>query len=202
MLPGRAADHSPPSSAAVMEEQSYTSNHTLGHTGPVTGLFYLFFFTYVTSSPQQPFLLHLLLVQISPSALCFKTPLKMATKLLWCPFTRLHGVVFQNMGIFMFSAVRSPNLSFLTLCVWQVLQRLIREVDEVCTSKSAGTKNARKFAFTAAYRGCGCRQVGLFLNPGSRYKRVRKSTNLTYTVFTRVIHALFLTKILYLNYGT
>ena len=37
MLPGRAADHSPPSSAAVMEEYSYTSTHPLGHTGPVTG---------------------------------------------------------------------------------------------------------------------------------------------------------------------
>jgi len=40
--PGRAADHSPPSSAAVMEEQSYTSTHPLGHTGPVTGSLYLF----------------------------------------------------------------------------------------------------------------------------------------------------------------
>jgi len=39
--PGRAADHSPPSSAAVMEEKSYTSTHTLGHTGPVTGSLYL-----------------------------------------------------------------------------------------------------------------------------------------------------------------
>ena len=35
--PGRAADHSPPSSAAVQEEQSYTSTHPLGHTGPVMG---------------------------------------------------------------------------------------------------------------------------------------------------------------------
>jgi len=35
--PGRAADHSPPSSAAVMEEYSYTSTHPLGHTGPVMG---------------------------------------------------------------------------------------------------------------------------------------------------------------------
>ena len=43
MRPGRAADHSPPSSAAVMEEQSYTSTHPLGHTGPVTGTLYLFY---------------------------------------------------------------------------------------------------------------------------------------------------------------
>ena len=42
MRPGRAADHSPPSSAAVMEEYSYTSTHPLGHTGPVTGSLYLF----------------------------------------------------------------------------------------------------------------------------------------------------------------
>jgi len=34
--PGRAADHSPPFSAAVMEEYSYTSTHPLGHTGPET----------------------------------------------------------------------------------------------------------------------------------------------------------------------
>jgi len=40
--PGRAADHSPPSSAAVMEELSCTSTHPLGHTGPVTGSLYLF----------------------------------------------------------------------------------------------------------------------------------------------------------------
>ena len=35
--PGRAADHSPPSSAAVMEQYSYTSTHSLGHTRPITG---------------------------------------------------------------------------------------------------------------------------------------------------------------------
>ena len=40
MRPGRAADHSPPSSAAVMAEWSYTSTHPLGHTGPVTGSLY------------------------------------------------------------------------------------------------------------------------------------------------------------------
>jgi hypothetical protein len=38
---GRAADPSPPSSAEVMEEWSYTSTHPLGHTRPVTGLLYL-----------------------------------------------------------------------------------------------------------------------------------------------------------------
>jgi len=37
--PGRAADHSPPSIAAVMEELSYTSTHPLGQTGLVTGSF-------------------------------------------------------------------------------------------------------------------------------------------------------------------
>ena len=41
MRPGRAADHSPPSSAAVMEEYSYTSTNPLSHTGPVTGSLYL-----------------------------------------------------------------------------------------------------------------------------------------------------------------
>ena len=40
MRPGCAADHSLPSSAAVMEESSYTSTHPLGHTGPVTGSLY------------------------------------------------------------------------------------------------------------------------------------------------------------------
>jgi hypothetical protein len=38
--PGRAADHSPPSSAAVMEDYSYTSTHPLGHT--VTETLYLY----------------------------------------------------------------------------------------------------------------------------------------------------------------
>ena len=43
MRPGRAADHSPPPSAAVMEVYSYTSTHPLGHAGPVTGSLYPFF---------------------------------------------------------------------------------------------------------------------------------------------------------------
>ena len=43
MPPWRAADHSPPSSAAVMEEYSYTSTHPLDHTGPVMGSLCLFF---------------------------------------------------------------------------------------------------------------------------------------------------------------
>ena len=43
MRPGRAADHSTPSSAAVMEEYSYASTHLLGHTGPVTGSLYRFY---------------------------------------------------------------------------------------------------------------------------------------------------------------
>jgi len=41
---GRDADHSPPSSAEVLEEQSYTSTPLWATTGPVTGLLYLFFF--------------------------------------------------------------------------------------------------------------------------------------------------------------
>jgi len=41
--PGRAADHSLPSSVAVMEEWSYTSTHPLSHTGPVTGSLYLLY---------------------------------------------------------------------------------------------------------------------------------------------------------------
>ena len=44
MRPGRAAGHSPPSSAAVMEEYSYTSTHPLGHNGPVTGSLYLYLY--------------------------------------------------------------------------------------------------------------------------------------------------------------
>ena len=41
--PGPAADHSPYSSPVVMEEKNYTSTHPLGHTGPVTRSFYLFY---------------------------------------------------------------------------------------------------------------------------------------------------------------
>ena len=37
----------PHSSAAVMEEQSYTSTHPLGHTGPVTGSLYLLPYIYI-----------------------------------------------------------------------------------------------------------------------------------------------------------
>ena len=44
LRPGHVADHSPPSSAAVMEEYSYTSTHLLGHTGPVTASLYFTFY--------------------------------------------------------------------------------------------------------------------------------------------------------------
>ena len=47
MRPGRAADHSPPFSAAVMKEWIYTSTHPLGHTGPVTGSLYLYLYIYI-----------------------------------------------------------------------------------------------------------------------------------------------------------
>ena len=40
--PGHADNHSPPSSAAVMEQYSYTSTHLLDHTGPGTGSLYLY----------------------------------------------------------------------------------------------------------------------------------------------------------------
>jgi len=53
---GRAADHSRPSSAAVMEEQSYTSTHPLGHTGPVTGSLYLFIISAVLYTFYQSLL--------------------------------------------------------------------------------------------------------------------------------------------------
>ena len=47
MRPGRAADHSPPSSSAVMEEKSYTSTHSLGHNGPVKRSLYLYHYLYL-----------------------------------------------------------------------------------------------------------------------------------------------------------
>ena len=50
--PGRAADHSPPSSAAVKEEYSYTSTQPLGHTGPVTGSLYLYSIWYRQSGKK------------------------------------------------------------------------------------------------------------------------------------------------------
>ena len=46
MRPGRAADHSPPSRAAVMEEYSYNSTHPLGHAGTVTGTHYFYLTRY------------------------------------------------------------------------------------------------------------------------------------------------------------
>jgi len=46
--PECAADHSPPSSAAVMEEYSYNSTQPLGHTGPVSGKVYLYVYTLTT----------------------------------------------------------------------------------------------------------------------------------------------------------
>ena len=48
MRPGRAADHSPLSSTAVMEEKSYTSIHPLGETEPLTEKLY---FTFTLNIP-------------------------------------------------------------------------------------------------------------------------------------------------------
>jgi hypothetical protein len=42
--PMRDTDPSPPPSAEVMEDYSYTCTHRLGHTGPVTGLLYLYLY--------------------------------------------------------------------------------------------------------------------------------------------------------------
>jgi len=46
---GRAADHSPPSSAEVLEDKSYTSTPLWATTGPVTGLLYLYLLTIYTT---------------------------------------------------------------------------------------------------------------------------------------------------------
>jgi len=51
--PERAADHSPPSSVAVMEEYSYNSTHHLGQTGPVMGSLYLYLKTNHIGLPAQ-----------------------------------------------------------------------------------------------------------------------------------------------------
>ena len=40
----RAGDHSPSSSAAVMEQYINNSTHPLGHTGPVKGSLYLYLY--------------------------------------------------------------------------------------------------------------------------------------------------------------
>ena len=53
MRPGRAADHSPSSSAAIMEEYGYTSTHPLGHTGPVTGTLYLYMYIFAHVDPGE-----------------------------------------------------------------------------------------------------------------------------------------------------
>ena len=44
MRAGCAADHSPPSSAEVMEELCYTSTHPLGHNRACSGVIYLYIF--------------------------------------------------------------------------------------------------------------------------------------------------------------
>jgi len=46
--PVGTANHSSPSSAAVMEQYSYTSTHPLGHIGPVTGSLYLYIYFFNT----------------------------------------------------------------------------------------------------------------------------------------------------------
>ena len=58
---GRAADHSPPSRAAVMEQQSYTSTRPLGHTGPVTGSLYIFIYLSIYLSTHSSIYFYLII---------------------------------------------------------------------------------------------------------------------------------------------
>jgi len=53
--PERAADHSPPSSAVVVVQYSYTSTHPLGHTGPVKGSLYVYS---LNKHPYQSSIIH------------------------------------------------------------------------------------------------------------------------------------------------
>ena len=54
MRPGRAADHSPPSSAGLMEEQSYTSTHPLGHMSERLGMSVMLYVVIVRQLLRQP----------------------------------------------------------------------------------------------------------------------------------------------------
>ena len=56
--PGRAADHSPPSSAAIMEEYSYTSTHPLGHTGPLYIYIYIYIYIYTHTHTHKHTYIH------------------------------------------------------------------------------------------------------------------------------------------------
>ena len=51
--PGRAADHSPLSSAAVMKEYSYTSTHPLGHNRAGNGITLPYLTFNVNKNSQQ-----------------------------------------------------------------------------------------------------------------------------------------------------
>jgi len=51
--PGRAAEHSPSSRTAVMEEESYTSTHPLGHTGPVTESLYFYLYIVMDNKAKE-----------------------------------------------------------------------------------------------------------------------------------------------------
>jgi hypothetical protein len=70
MRPGRDADHSPPSSAEVLEEWSYTSTPFWATTGPITGLLYfnlpsiyVRYFKYFKIAPVSVNVLHNITVQ-------------------------------------------------------------------------------------------------------------------------------------------
>ena len=55
---GRAADHSPPSNATVMQEYNYNSTHPLGHTGSVTGSLYLSIWSCIMAQAFQSLTCH------------------------------------------------------------------------------------------------------------------------------------------------
>jgi len=81
--PGCAADHSPPSSAAVMEE---SSTHPLGHTGPVMGELYLYLFNGTGTGFSSSCLVmsgHLSSHQAS-TIICHKGLTETTLTLIWC----------------------------------------------------------------------------------------------------------------------
>ena len=101
MRPGRAADHSPPSSAAVMEAWSYTSTHPLGHTGPVTGSLY---FTFTILAIKLIFLV--VFSKFAEATVGFVMPVRSSA------WTAPNGWIFMKFGIEVFFSRMCREIQF------------------------------------------------------------------------------------------
>jgi len=93
---GRAADHSHPSSAAVMD---YTSTHPLGHTGPVTGSLYFYFYSALLQATEATYRHVFRCIRVVAKSSCYLRLVRPSVRIFQCNFhlTYLCAICYRRL---------------------------------------------------------------------------------------------------------